>query len=46
MRVFMFVAYVYVMNRRQGRKNRIVKKFMMGDNRRKSSVENCRWNDN
>ena len=31
--------YVYVGNLRQRRKNRIVKKLMMGDNRRKSSVE-------
>ena len=30
---------VHVVNRRQRRKNRIVKKLMMSDNRRKSSVE-------
>ena len=36
--------YVYVVNRRQRRKNRIVKKLMIGDNRRKSIVEIWRWN--
>ena len=36
--------YVYVVNRRQRRKNRIVKKLMIGDNRGKSIVEICRWN--
>ena len=36
--------YVYVVNRRQRRKNRIVKKLMIGDDRRKSIVEIWRWN--
>ena len=35
---------MYVVNRRQRRKNRIVKKLMIGDNRRKSIVEIWRWN--
>ena len=36
--------HVYVVNRRQRRKNRIVKKLMIGDDRRKSIVEIWRWN--
>ena len=36
--------YVYVVNRRQKRKNRIVKKLMIGDNRRKRIDEIWRWN--
>ena len=33
----------YVVNWRQTRKNRIVKKLMMGDNRSNSIVEICLW---